>query len=1104
MRKFLSILTMLMLVSLLALAQTRRITGRVVDNAGNPVSGASVKIKGRASGVSADPDGNFIISASTGDVLNITSVGYSSASVTVGTGSEVSVSLTRTSQSLSEVVVTTALGLRRQAKQLGYSTATLNNQELTQARVVNVASGLSGKVSGVDIRLTDNSVNPQVKITFRGSRSITGNNTALVIVDGNPVDQSFIATLNPDDIDNVSILKGPNAAALYGKEASNGVMIITTKHGTRSPGLTVNYKNSTMAELVAYMPKLQTQYSPYGGEGPGYNNPSANGGCIGCVSYIDPLTGQPLPVPFENQNYGPAYSSKDFPFSQIAIGGPDSVGNIKYGPYAAVKNGRRNFFQTGLTEQNDLSVSKGGKVGTFFISGQNVINKGVVYRDKYTRNTITGNGTLTFGGFSASGGVSYSAQNVDQAGLSYTGQNQYRPVYWNVINQPPNLNLADFKDVNGDYFSSFAGYINGYYPNPWIQVYNSRVKETNHNLITNLKLDYKVLDWLNLTVRGGYNKRSRNMPAHIDSTVFPTYSYGPFANSPTRDPWASGGTAASNSTLPYQTELVKTTLEDMNADAFLTVRRSVNKFDFTFIPGVNYRASNSNGYWYSNQVTTPMAIPNGFTKVTNPDGSAYENLSYKYRSQSAYGDLTVGFENWAFIHGSFRNDWISTLFPSTRSFNYYGVDASLVLSDKIDAIKGSNISFLKIRGGYAVTGNVNIGFPYTGFGFLGGGFIPNFGAYAIYPTAAVGSGFPYGNINGYSLSNNNVQQGLRPEKDGSAEVGFEIGFLRDRIRLEAAAYNTIATDQTLPAQTSTASGITNFTLNTGKMRSRGYELDLKLNPLVNFGKFKWNLSVNFSQIDNKVLSLLPGRDTLQLYTGTFGTTDAYSINAIVGLPYPYLLIRDFQRDPDGHIIVNAATGMPTFNPHFVAGGNSDYKYRLGFNSNMNYNRFSFNMVWDYRGGAKIMNEVGNPLDFAGISASSAENRQHFVIPNSVIYDGTKYVPNTNVPTTGSAVNWWATVYSNVAAPYLTSAAFWKLREVSIGYDIPVNKLGNFKAIKRATFSLVGQNLLMFRPSTNQWTDPEFSLNGISNAVGATNEYQTPPTRRFGFALNVTF
>lgn len=1104
MRKILSLLTLLMLVTMLAMAQTRQITGRVLDENGQPVSGASVLIKGANTGASADADGNFRINAKPGDVLVVSAVGIPSREVKVTTASKLTVSLARQSQSLSEVVVT-ALGVRRQAKQLGYSTATVNSQELTQGRVTNVAAGLAGKVSGVDIRLTDNSVNPQVKITFRGSRSITGNNTALIIVDGNPVDQSYVAAINPDDIDNVSILKGPNAAALYGKEASNGVMIVTTKHGSKVSALVLNYRNTTMADVVSYMPKLQSEYSPNGGEAGGLNNPSLTGGCIGCVSYIDPLTGMPLPVPFENQNFGPAYNSKDFPYTQIAIGGPDTSGNIKYGPYKAYPNGRRDFFQTGLTEQNDLSVSKGGKYGSFFISGQNVVNKGVIYKDKYTRNTITGNGTLTLGRLTASGGVTYSAQQADQAGLSYTGANQYRPVYWNVINQAPNIDLAQFKNVNSDYFSSFQGWINAYYPNPWVQIYNSRTKQNNHNIIGNLTLNYKFFDWLSFTARGGYNKRTRNIPSYIDSSSFPTYHYGVFGtdasgnSNATRDPWAGGNVASTNAKLPYQYELVKTSLEDMNTDAFFTVRKSVKSFDFTFIPGVNYRAQNSGGYWYSNQATGRMSIPSAYTKVSNPDGSAYENLGYKYRSQSAYGDLTIGFQNWAFLHGSFRNDWISTLDPKTRSFNYYGADASLVLSDKLDAIKNSGvISFLKLRGGYAITGNVNLG-GYTGFGYLGGGSIPNFGSYAIYPTASVGNGFPYNNVNGYSLSNENVQTGLRPEKDASAEVGLEIGFLRERIRLDVAAYNTIATDQTLPLQTSTASGITNFTLNTGKMRSRGYEIDLRLNPLVRINNFRWNLGVNFSQIDNKVMSLIPGNDTLQLYgVGT------YSINAIVGQPYPYLLVKDFQRDPQGHIIVDANTGMPSQNPHFIAGGNTDYKYRLGLNSNMSFKRFSFNMVWDYRSGANIMNAVGQALDFTGISSTSAENRQHFIIPNSVIYDGTKYTTNTSVPTTGSSASWWSTVYNGIGSPYVVNAAFWKLRELSIGYDIPLGKSGTLGVIQRATISLVGQNLLMFRPSTNQWTDPEFSLNGISNAVGATNEYQTPPTRRFGFALNVTF
>jgi TonB-linked SusC/RagA family outer membrane protein len=1095
MRKIASLFLVLLLCITAAIAQTRPITGKVTDDKGQPISGAAVIIKSTHAGAAADTNGVFKISAKDGDVLVVSAVNFTSKEFKVVAGKDsYSATLAETGGALSEVVVTTALGVKRQAKELGYSTATVSNKDLTQARVTNFVTGLAAKVSGVDIRLADNGINPSVKVTFRGSRSITGNNGALIIVDGNPVDQSYLATLNPDDIDNTTILKGPNAAALYGKDASNGVMVVTTKHGRKGPW-NISYKNTTMAETVSYMPGLQTEYSPNGGEGAGYNNPSATDGCKGCVTYIDPSTGTALPVPFENQNYGTAYNSKDFPYSQIAVG-LDLNGNIKYVPFAAVKNGRRDFFQTGLSEQNDLSVSKGGKLGSFMISGSNVINKGVIPTEKNVRNTITGNGNLTMGKFTASGGITYSTQNINQVGLGFTGGTQYRPVYWDVINQPANVNLKDFKNVDTDPYAGLQGYANAYYPNPWYQVNHSKSNQKNDNIITNLTLNYQLFSWLKLTARGGYNKRTRNAPAYIDSFQYQQYSYGVFADKPTYDPWGAGNVASSYPSLPYQYELVKTDFDDLNTDGFFTATKSLKEFKFTLIGGANYRSQNSHGYWYSNQATSVIAIPNASTKVTNTDGSAYMNLNYKARSQSAYADLNVNYLGWVNLHGSFRNDWLSILDPKTRSFNYYGGDLAVLLSDKLTSLKDHGI-YLKLRGGYAITGNASLAGS-TSLGFLGGGgtgfSIPNYGAYAIYPTVSLGSGYPYGSLNGYSLSTSAYQSQLKPEKDYSSEIGFELGILKNRIALDVTAYNTVAKQQNLPLQTSTASGITNFVLNAGQMTSKGYEIGLKLTPFLNFGKFDWNLGINFTQQDNKVNSLLPGNDTLVLLNGT-----TYEIAAISGNPYPMLLVKDFQRDPQGHIIVDGSTGLPTADPKLKVAGNTQYKYLLGLTSTMNYKRFSLNMVWDYRSGAKILNRVGSAMDFAGISSSSGANREHFIVPNSVIDEGGgKYVTNTDIPIVGAPSQWWYSTYSTVMSPYVVSAAFWKLREVSLSYDIHLNR--DFKYLHGLSVALVGQNLLMIRPKTNQWTDPEFSAQGTGNAVGYTTEYQTPPTRRFGITL----
>ncbi|RYE20496.1 MAG: TonB-dependent receptor, partial [Sphingobacteriaceae bacterium] len=716
----------------------------------------------------------------------------------------------------------------------------VRTEELTQGRVTNVASGLSGKVSGLDIRLTDNGVNPQVKINLRGNRSLTGNNSALVILDGVPVNQQYVATLNPNDIENVTVLKGANAAALYGIEASNGVLIITTRKGGRSK-LSVNYKNTTLLERVSYMPDLQSQYSPNGGE----TGSPAPIGAYPYRSYWDPTTGKLLPVPFENQNYGSAYNSLDYPLSRIAVGGPLADGTIIYDDFKGYKDSKSSFFQTGTTVQNDLSAQLGNSIGGLYFSGQRVDTRGVVPEDKYNRTSGRVNGNVTLGKFSAVGTVNYSVSNTDIVG---NDQIQGRQVYWNVINQPAHIRLGDDKWKNVDDPNSpgnLNNYINAYYQNPWWQVYHSRRKSQTKAITSSLTLSYKLLDWLTVTGRTGYSRSKTENPTYIDSIRYAAYAIA--------DPFNAGNTPSSNIQRLYQNELVNSTNDDWNNDAYLTIRKKVGPITATLIGGGNYRARNTDADIYNNEaypanlITLPTRVRDSIR------GGGFATLGYKRRDFGAYGDLTLGYDDWLFVHGSFRNDWVSVLDRDQRSFNYPGVDVSAVLHDKIDFLKNSQyISFLKVRAGYSLSGNVS--FPQTAFiGVLGGFNIPRNGAYYIFPTLNNSTGFPFNGLQSYTQNDLTVQSGLRPEKTRSIEIGTEIGFLRDRIRIEAVYFKQNTTDQTLAANVARSSGTSQSLVNTGEMQNTGYEIDLRFSPLARRGKFNWNLGFNFSHIDNKVI-----------------------------------------------------------------------------------------------------------------------------------------------------------------------------------------------------------------------------------------------------------
>jgi TonB-linked SusC/RagA family outer membrane protein len=827
MRKFLFILGLLFLFCDLTFAQTKLVSGKISNQQGQPVPFASVRVKGTKQGVGADAEGNFSIKAKPGDVLVVSAADVSQNEITVGTSSSINISVTEKIGNLSEIVVTAALGIKRQARELGYATTAVSSKQLNQAAVTNAATGLAAKVSGVDIRLADNGVNPQVKVTFRGNRSIIGSNAALIVVDGIPVDQTYLANLNPSDIEDATILKGSNAAALYGMAASNGVMVITTKKGKGNFSLT--YQNTVSFESISYFPALQNEYSGWGGEPPGtYANPATGG----TIQFIDPFSGLANTVPFENESYGAPYNSLDFHPDSIPIG-VTANGKWLFIPYKAAPNGRKDFFQTGVGDQNKLSGSFGNKIGGIYFSGEHTSKKGVVPDDKYDRSGGRINGNLHLGRLSATGGISYNNTTTDIAGNTY---DQNRPVFWDVMNMLPSVDLKTVKDVGQ--FQNNQGFVDAYFPNPWWQVVNSRAKSSTNQLLANLQLSYKLTDWLTLVARGGYSRTSINAPSYIDSISFPP------SLAANGGPWGFSNLAGFPGNQGYQKEIIKAHYDDVNSDVFLNATKTVKNFKFNLIVGGNYRGRKSFGDWFSNQVNSgPIVgqniVPSFFTKITHADGSADATFNYQRNDQSAYADLTIGFDNWLFLHGSFRNDWTSILSPGSRSFSYPSVDLSAVLSDKINAIKNSNtISFLKLRLGYAGTGNVSLE-GYQQLGVMGniaagtnlGGHsvsIPNFGAYVIYPITTVGTGFPFGSTNGFSQSNTVVQDNLKPEKTQSEEVGFQLGLFKNRINIEATYYSQSSDNQTLQLQTSNAAGVVQYLTNAGKIVELNLILDLLL------------------------------------------------------------------------------------------------------------------------------------------------------------------------------------------------------------------------------------------------------------------------------------
>ncbi len=1027
MRKTASLLTMLMLFCVLAFAQVRNVSGVVRDSNGNPIPFATVTETGTNNATQANENGVFTISIRDNGRLTISSTGFTTVTVTPGTGSQTVTLAASTDANLQEVVVTTALGIRKQPKELGYSTARVTNREVNAANPVNVQAGLTGKVSGLNIATTNNGVFQNTRITLRGIRSLTGNNQPLLVLDGSPVPLDMLNRLNPNDIEDITILKGASAAALYGTDGVNGVIFVKTARGSRTGAPEVKVSNSTQFESVLFMPKFQTRF----GSGAGVD---ANG--FGVYT------------PYENQQYGP-----EFDGSTVVIGKMLPDGTYQEVPYSYNKNGRKDFFETGVTIQNDVSYS----AKNFYLSAQDANIKGTLGGDKNRRTTFRFNSGNEYGRLSTNFNITYTRQTYDVASVS---------PYWEVFNTPGHIDVSKYKDWRNDVASSPNHYFNEYYQNPYFVKDRSRSTGTNDDIFAQLNLGFKITDWLSARFQGSSTLRNGDY-----SNTAEAFTFSDFAKNTTQKYNATNDLFASVSDGESRSNRLTT-------DLILTGNKEFGDFSVNATVGHSFIQDKGKSVGVSG---SNLIIPTLFN-VANRTGEAGASESNSLvRRLRAFGTVSFGYKNFAFIELNGANQWDSRLPQDNLSFFFPGASVSVVLSDAIPALKSSSlISYLKVRGSVSKSGNVNVN------------------PYSLEPVYNVAGGFPYGNLPGFTGSSSVNNPAILPEFVNSKEAGIEISFLRNRINLEATAYLQNNTDQILDIQTSRATGFTTALVNAADFDNKGLEFDLRLTPVVDLGDLRFNLRTNLSLMDSRINSVYQGLDEIGIGNGNY---------AIVGHPAFMFKLTDYKRDDQGRVIVDRVTGYPSQDPNVKMFGNTMPKTIFGITPSFEYKGLSLTATADYRGGHQVYHGIGVDMDFTGSSYRSAQNgRQRFIVPNSVYDDGTgKYVVNTDVLTANGGYGFWEATATNrgINSNYLTSAAAWKIREIAIGYDLPASLLSKTRVLKGATVSLTGRNLFTFLPESNQWTDPEFA-NTTGNALGVNNSNILPPNRLYGFNVVLVF
>ena len=1042
MRRILTLLAVLMLSGMLASAQSRVLSGQVRDIPGDAVKFATVTEKGTKNAVQTDVNGNFSIRVSgPSSKLVVSAVGYDDQDITPS-GNIVIANLVRNTQELTPVVVT-SMGQQRQAKELGYSTAKVKAAELTQAKVINLQNGLTGKVSGLNIQTVNNGVFADTRITLRGIRSLTGNNQPMLVLDGVPISLGYISSINPNDIADVTILKSSSSTAIYGPDGVNGAIVITTKRGSKAKPM-VTLSHTVQLEKVAFMPLFQSQFGSGSSEDDNHNG------------VYDPI---------ENQGYGDAF---DGSIRQIGRTGPNGEKNLL--SYVARPDEKRKFWNTGVTNQTDFSIA----TGDFYLSFQNVDIKGIMPKDVNKRISANMSANKDFGTkFKASYSMRYTQGNYDvNAGSSFGNGRDYNP-YWNLINTPMQIDVTNYKNWKTDYFSSPDGFYNDYYYNPYWCVDNFRDKGRSDDVLGNMELNYKVTPLINLTYRLGVT--------YSNSTYKQTqgaYNYSAFAQ--------ASGKATAQSNVPAALGDGSSFSSRLNSEIFATFRKQVGKFKFDGLVGQSYRESSSK---FLSMSSDNLGIPQVFNIAVRKGEPGVGEGTSKTRLERYFGKISVGYENWAFAEITGSNDIDSRLANpynydfSNTSFFYPGASASLVLSEAIKSIKQSKIiSYLKVRGAISKTGNVNLG------------------AYSLENTYSQTNGFPYGSLLGFSSNNVLRKSSYQPEFVINHEAGFEIGLNKNKINFETTIYNQTNTNQIITVAYSSSTGYPSALLNAADFTNKGLEFDLKLTPLVKIGALSADVKLNYTHQSNQVNKIVDGVNELGIGNGnyiivgesayTFKLTDYLRdpsgrviVDAATGYPTVDPVVKKFGQTLPSDIF--GATITLTYK-NITLSAVADYRtgneIYNGLGSSMDFSGISYRSGQNGRQPFVFPNSVIQTTDANG---------------NAV------YTPNTSTYTLSGGYNFWSQSRNTSAnSNYLCNGAFAKLRELSLTYTMPSSLFSN-KGIKGMTFSISGRNLLTWLPKTNEWTDPEFS-NTTGNAQGVNGLGNTPPTRIFGANITLQF
>lgn len=1099
-------------------ALAKIITGTVTSADGVPLQGVSINISGTTKGEVTDAKGQFQIEANEGDVLIFSSVGFTEVRVTVGVSSTINVVMKEGQNSMREVVVT-ALGIKREKRSLGYSSEAIGGNEVARSNAPNVINALSGKMAGVNVTTPNGVDGGSTRIIIGGNNTISGDNQPLIIIDGMPMDNtipaaaqdvtapkdwgSAINLINPQDIEDINILKGPAAAAAYGGRGANGVILITTKKGTKREGLGVDYNLGYKTADPYRFVKMQNEYGAGGMvslNAPQYNtdadgNPVLTDGWEGL--FVDPKTGTgPYGIDTWNQ--------VSWPGSGVSWGHKMDGTIIKWwdGTMKAdvpQPDNLQSYYRNGNQFTNNVAVSGGNEWGTIRASYTNLNNTAIIPNSNYRQNSFNiGSSVKLTQKVNILVNASYynniyhnapalgNTESGLQSNLIYAYGRNYRGAADNG-----SYRLADGSQNK---FTGFPWGGNGSAQYLYWNTYANNETVTRRKLIGSVQLNYDATSFLNFMVRASVDANNNEDKAVNDPTDITGTIGGKYANGLTRD-------IANN--YDFLATLHKDNIGKSNINAKFSVGGTSYKRSL-------YGISATNSSTYAVPFLTYFGNYSGNVQTGQVPAETWNDREVN----SAYAFLNLSYKDYLYLDITGRNDWSSTLPKGEWSYFFPSVAASFVFSDALH-IDPSVLSYGKLRAAYA-QGSTDVP-PYI----INTIYTP--GSFAGSPTSGLPNALPAVHY--------------KPQINKTADFGIDLGFFNNGLDIDFRYYNGRSIQQLLSSPLPISSGVTSIIVNTGVLQNSGWETIIR-GKIVDQPGFKWDAALNLSANYNKLLSLAPGATRVDM-NNIWGASGVY-ISAVVGQEYGAILSYDYVYDPKSHLplLQDEAMIMKNFGvsaetaakmkgtvyqatPNVVPIGNATPKLRGGITNTFTFKGgLSISTLIDAKIGGDIWSgtyastmqqgtapQTLKERDGGGLPYTSPDGTTSNigVILNGVYPDGTVNSDVVHYYYKYMQYGVWSSGPNNSQWIHSTGVlkdTWYKLREVSINYVIPDRIVKKTRAFQSASVSLIGRDLFYLYSSLPNNINPEGS-NGAGNAQGI--EFASlPGVRSLGFQIRVSF